>query len=89
MVDPVLLSAQAAEIRQMNTEEVDVEVRSEAYQVTLQNEAKKVHENKLKRITKLTDVHLIRLEEARARLQKWNAKSELETRREELLVRSA
>ena len=55
MVDPVLLSAQAAEIRQMNTEEVDVEVRSEAYQVTLQNEAKKVHENKLKRITKLTE----------------------------------
>ena len=39
----------------MNTEEVDVEVRSEAYQVTLQNEAKKVHENKLKRITKLTE----------------------------------
>ena len=67
--------SQTAEIKEMNQEEIDVEIRSEKYQQTLEVEARKVHENKLKRIGKLENIKIMTLPEAKDRLSKWNAKT--------------
>ena len=54
----------------MKQGEIDVEIRSEKYQHALEIEAKKVHENKLKRIGKLEKVKLVTLSEAKWRIEK-------------------
>ena len=45
----------------MKQDEIDLEIRSEKYQQTLEDEAKKVHANKIKRIGKLESVKLMSL----------------------------
>ena len=42
--------SQTAEIKEVKQDEIDLEIRSEKYQKTLEENAKKVHENKVKRI---------------------------------------
>ena len=68
-------TSQTAEIKETK-QDIDVEIRAEKYQQTLADEAKKVHENKIKRIGKLKSVKLLTLSEAKDRLSNWNAKSD-------------
>ena len=49
-------------------------------------DAKKVHENKLKRSGKLEKVKLITVDEAKARLAQWNSKSDEQRVQKKTLV---
>ena len=66
--------SQNQELASNKQQEIDVEIRSEVYQASLDKKAKEIHANKLKRIGKLSDVALVSLNDGRARLITWLAR---------------